>query len=65
MTIATSKHHINWVNTLFFVALHVGALFALVPSNFSWNAVGVALLLYWVTGGLGITLGYHRLVTHR
>ncbi|MBR8833663.1 MAG: acyl-CoA desaturase [Stigonema ocellatum SAG 48.90 = DSM 106950] len=66
MTIATStKRQINWVNTLFFAALHIGALFAFLPSNFSWKAVGVALLLYWVTGGLGITLGFHRLVTHR
>ncbi len=66
MTIAAStKPQINWVNTLFFLALHIGALFALLPSNFSWKAVGVALFLYWVTGGLGITLGFHRLVTHR
>jgi len=66
MTIATStKHQINWVNTLFFAFLHIGALFALLPSNFNWKAVGVALLLYWISGGLGITLGFHRLVTHR
>ncbi|NEU75488.1 acyl-CoA desaturase [Hassallia byssoidea VB512170] len=66
MTIAAStKSQINWVNTLFFLALHIGALFALLPSNFSWKAVGVALFLYWVTGGLGVTLGFHRLVTHR
>lgn len=66
MTIATStKLQINWVNTLFFAALHIGALFALLPSNFSWQAFGVGLLLYWITGGLGITLGFHRLVTHR
>lgn len=66
MTIATStKPTLNWVNITFFAVLHIGALFALLPSNFSWSAVGVALLLYWVTGGLGITLGFHRLVTHR
>jgi stearoyl-CoA desaturase (delta-9 desaturase) len=66
MTIATStKRQINWVNTLFFIGLHIGALLALLPSNFSWQAVGVAFFLYWVTGGLGITLGFHRLVTHR
>ncbi|MDZ8226211.1 MULTISPECIES: acyl-CoA desaturase [unclassified Nostoc] len=66
MTIATStKPQINWVNTLFFIALHIGALFAFVPGNFSWTAVGVGFLLYWVTGGLGVTLGFHRLVTHR
>ncbi len=66
MTIATStKRQINWVNTLFFVGLHIGAVFAFLPMFFSWKGVGVALLLYWVTGGLGITLGFHRLVTHR
>ncbi|MDV2994213.1 MAG: hypothetical protein N4J56_003867 [Chroococcidiopsis sp. SAG 2025] len=66
MTIATpTKLTINWVNTLFFIGLHFGALFALLPSNFSWQAVGVAVFLYWVTGGLGVTLGFHRLVTHR
>jgi stearoyl-CoA desaturase (delta-9 desaturase) len=32
---------------------------------FSWKAVAVALFLYWVTVGLGISLGYHRLHTHR
>ncbi len=45
--------------------LHLGALLAFVPSLFSWSAVGVALLLHWITGGLGITLGWHRLVSHR
>ena len=51
------------------VAVNVRRLYASVvivfPSNFSWTAVGVALLLYWVTGGLGVTLGFHRLITHR
>jgi fatty-acid desaturase len=66
MTIATStRPQINWVNTLFFIALHIGALFAFIPSNFSWSAVAVAFLLYWISGGLGVTLGFHRLVTHR
>merc|ERR1712178_537620 len=45
--------------------LHIGALLALFPSNFSWTAVGLALFLHWVTGGLGITLGFHRMLTHR
>jgi fatty-acid desaturase len=66
MTIATStRPKINWVNTLFFIALHIGALLAFIPSNFSWTAVGVAFLLYWISGGLGVTLGFHRLITHR
>lgn len=47
------------------VALHIGALFALLPSTFSWTAVTLALFLHWVTACLGVTLGFHRLVTHR
>ncbi|PSB29668.1 acyl-CoA desaturase [Chlorogloea sp. CCALA 695] len=66
MTIATStKPTLNWVNIAFFAVLHIGALLALIPGTFNWRAVGVAFFLYWVTGGLGITLGFHRLVTHR
>lgn len=66
MTIATStKPTLNWVNITFFAVLHIGALLALIPGTFNWKAVGVGVFLYWVTGGLGITLGFHRLVTHR
>jgi sn-1 stearoyl-lipid 9-desaturase len=55
----------KWGVILFMAAIHIAALFALLPSNFSWAAVGIAVLFHWVTGGLGITLGWHRLVTHR
>jgi stearoyl-CoA desaturase (delta-9 desaturase) len=66
MTIATStKLPITWNILLFMVFVHIGALFALLPSNFSWSAVALCLLMHWVTGGLGVTLGLHRLVTHR
>ena len=66
MTISTSKTlSLDWSIIGFMAFLHIGALFALFPSNFSWTAVGLALFLHWVTGGLGITLGFHRLLTHR
>lgn len=66
MTIATSSQlKPDWPTIVFMVFLHVGAIFAFLPSNFSWAAVGIALFLHWFTGGLGITLGYHRLVSHR
>lgn len=67
MTIAssTTKGPLNWLHITFFVGLHFGILLAPFPGFFSWKALGVALLLYWVTGGLGITLGFHRLITHR
>ncbi len=43
--------------------LHIAA--ALAPFFFSWSGLGLAIILWWVVGGLGITLCYHRLLTHR
>ena len=54
-----------WPVIWFLLAVHVAALSAFLPATFSWAAVGVALFLHWLTGGVGITLGYHRLITHR
>lgn len=66
MTIATSiKPRLDWTTIIALIVIHVGALFALLPGNFSWAAVGLALFLHWLTGGVGITLGWHRLVSHR
>lgn len=66
MTLATStKLRLAWPIILFIAAIHIGAFFAVFPSNFSWTAIGLMFFLHWVTGGLGITLGWHRLVTHR
>ncbi len=54
---------VNWF-TLFFVALfHAGAVAALF--FFTWGALAVALLLWFVAINLGICVGYHRLLTHR
>jgi sn-1 stearoyl-lipid 9-desaturase len=62
---STTKLPFDWSVIIFMAIIHVGALFALLPSNFSWTGVGLAVFLHWLTGGLGITLGWHRLVTHR
>lgn len=32
---------------------------------FSWRAFLISLFLYWMATGLGISMGYHRLHTHR
>jgi stearoyl-CoA desaturase (delta-9 desaturase) len=45
--------------------IHLGALLAFVPAFFSWSGVVLVVFLWWLTGGIGITLGYHRLLTHR
>jgi fatty-acid desaturase len=42
---------------------HVQAAVALF--EFSWTRLVVALTLYWISVGLGISMGYHRLHTHR
>jgi stearoyl-CoA desaturase (delta-9 desaturase) len=46
-------------------AIHLAACAAVLPVCFSWSAVFVALTLFYLTGSIGICLGYHRLLTHR
>jgi sn-1 stearoyl-lipid 9-desaturase len=59
----TENSGINWVTTIFMVAFHLGAVAALF--FFTWKALLLALALWWVSGSLGIGMGYHRLLTHR
>jgi len=61
----TNKLTPDWSIIIYLGIIHLVALLGLFPSNFSWGAVGVALLLYCITGCLGITIGWHRLATHR
>lgn len=66
LNVQTINHHrrpVNWPMTLFMLLFHVGAVAALF--NFSWPALGVAVLMWWIAGSLGIGIGYHRLLTHR
>jgi fatty-acid desaturase len=59
-----SQHkRLNWTTTIAMILFHLGALAALFV--FSWRNFLVAVFLYWVATGLGISLGYHRLHTHR
>ncbi len=54
---------LNWTTTLVMVVFHVGAIAALFM--FNWKAFFAAVFLYWLTLCLGISMGYHRLHTHR
>lgn len=54
---------LNWTTTIAVGLFHVGALAALFM--FSWRNFWVTVFLYWVATGLGISMGYHRLHTHR
>jgi sn-2 palmitoyl-lipid 9-desaturase len=60
---SVSPPQLNWTAIIFFSVVH--ALAFLAPWFFSWSALGVALLLHWFFGSIGICLGYHRLLTHR
>ena len=64
-TAALPRPQLRWSVTVSTIILHVLALLALLPSNFSWTAVGVAVGLHAITQGLGISLGFHRLASHR
>ena len=57
------RKSLNWISAIVFGLFHVGAIAALFM--FSWRDLAVALFLYWMATGLGISLGYHRLHTHR
>ena len=58
----TFTQPVNWT-AAFMVAFHVGAVTALF--FFTWEALALAFVLWWVAGSLGIGMGYHRLLTHR
>lgn len=57
------RKEVNWLTTSVMVAFHIGAIAALF--FFSWKALFISLFLWWVSGSLGIGMGYHRLLTHR
>jgi stearoyl-CoA desaturase (delta-9 desaturase) len=60
----TSRYSkINWLTCVVLVVFHVLAVTALF--QFTWTNLFVAAFLYWVAVGLGISMGYHRLHTHR
>ena len=59
------EHRPNWPNGIVLLGIHLVALLALLPQFFSWSAVVVAIVITYVTGGFGITLCYHRALTHR
>ena len=60
---AVPPRRIRWSTVFLGVSMHLGCLAA--PFYFSWSAVGVCFFLGFVSCCLGITLGWHRLLTHR
>ena len=58
------QDEINWVTAIFMFLFHVGAVVALF--FFTWKAFArSASFCIGCQTGLGIGMGYHRLLTHR
>lgn len=55
---ATDKQYIGFM-------LFIHGLCLAAPFTFSWPMVGLFLVSYFITGCLGITLSYHRQLSHR
>ncbi|MGA7200727.1 MAG: fatty acid desaturase [Candidatus Cybelea sp.] len=47
------------------IGIHIGALAAFWPGFFSWSALAAAAVVSYATVALGISLCFHRILTHR
>jgi stearoyl-CoA desaturase (delta-9 desaturase) len=55
---------VDWSTVIWIGLIHVIAL-AAAPFTFTWQGLVLAICLAWLTGCVGITLGFHRLLTHK
>jgi fatty-acid desaturase len=60
---ASRYERVSVLTTAVLIWFHVQAVAALFA--FTWTNLLIASLFCWMAGGLGITMGYHRLHTHR
>ena len=56
---------INWGTSIGLIVIHLGALAALFPAMFTWKAVITMIVLCILTSAIGISLCFHRSLTHR
>ena len=54
---------LNVLTCLVLIWFHIQAVAAFF--TFTWTNLITAVVLYWIAGGWGISMGYHRLHTHR
>ena len=55
----------RWGTVIFMLIIHALTIFTLQAQFWSWLAFSGFIFLYWVTACLGVTTGYHRLLSHR
>ncbi len=53
---------LDWPVVIWIVIAHAGVLAA--PFYFTWKAVGLFAFMAWLTGSIGVCMGYHRQLTH-
>ena len=56
------EHGLAWGNVIWLSLIHAATVAAIF--TFTWEALVLTIFLHWLTGGIGICLGYHRLLTH-
>jgi len=56
------KGGIDWPVVTWFAFLHLASLSAIF--FFTWKAVALFAVMSWLTGSIGVCLGYHRMLTH-
>ena len=61
----TQPRRVAWIDAGGLLAMHLLALLAFVPWLFSWTGAILAFVGLYVFGTLGISLCFHRLLTHR
>jgi stearoyl-CoA desaturase (delta-9 desaturase) len=57
------QRHLQIPALIVIVAIHLGVLLA--PFTFTWTGLITCVVMIFLTGALGITACYHRLLTHR
>jgi stearoyl-CoA desaturase (delta-9 desaturase) len=53
------------LTTFVILAIHAAALLAFLPYFFSWAGVILCLVLVWATASLGVSMTFHRLLSHK
>ena len=62
---ATRPLKVQWQYAIVLGLVHVVALLGFVGWFFTWSGLLVGIAGHFIFGMLGITIGYHRLLTHR
>ncbi len=60
---ASAASRLNWPFIVVASIMHLGAFYALI-GHWSWQGLAVAVIGQIVFGWIGVSMGYHRLLTH-